>query len=142
MRRMLMSRCSFEKPSSDERCLRTTSPSSSVTGRPPISISLTISALAMVDLPEPDRPVKNTVKPCSVARRRGAAQLGDHLGEGEPFGDVEPLAQAAAQLGARDVEHGRALGDLVGGVVLRLFLDVDHVFEVDHLDADLVLVLS
>ena len=59
-----MSRCSLEKPSSDDRCLRTTSPSSSVTGRPPISISLTISALAMVDLPEPEKPVKNTVKPC------------------------------------------------------------------------------
>ena len=40
------------------------SPSSSVTGRPPISISLTISALAMVDLPLPEKPVKNTVKPC------------------------------------------------------------------------------
>ena len=40
------------------------SPSSSVTGRPPISISLTSSAEAMVDLPEPERPVKNTVKPC------------------------------------------------------------------------------
>src|SRR5690606_41117869 len=35
-----------------------------LTGRPPISISLTISALAMVDLPDPDSPVKNTVKPC------------------------------------------------------------------------------
>ena len=43
--------------------MRTTSPSSSVTGRPPISISLTIRALAIVDLPDPEKPVKNTVKP-------------------------------------------------------------------------------
>ena len=64
MRRMLMSRCSFENPSSDDRCFRTTSPSSRVTGRPPISSSLTSSTLAMVDLPDPDRPVKNTVNPC------------------------------------------------------------------------------
>ena len=58
-----MSLCSLENPSSEDRCLRTTSPSSSVTGRPPISISLVISALATVDLPEPERPVKKTVKP-------------------------------------------------------------------------------
>ncbi len=43
--------------------MRTMSPSSSVTGRPPISSSLTISTLATVDLPEPDRPVKKTVNP-------------------------------------------------------------------------------
>src|ERR1043166_1387552 len=48
MRRMLMSRCSFENPSSDERCLRTRSPSSSVTGRPPISSNLIMSTLAIV----------------------------------------------------------------------------------------------
>ena len=64
MRRMLMSRCSLLNPSSDDRFLRTRSPSSSVTGRPPISSIFTISALAIVDLPDPDSPVKNTVKPC------------------------------------------------------------------------------
>ena len=64
MRLMLMSRCSLEKPSSEDRCFLTTSPSSSVTGRPPISMSFTMSALAMVLLPLPEKPVKNTVKPC------------------------------------------------------------------------------
>ena len=59
-----MSRCSRENPSSLDRCLRTRSPSSSVTRRPPSSSSLTSSAFAIVDLPEPDRPVKNTVNPC------------------------------------------------------------------------------
>ncbi len=63
MRRMLMSRCSLENPSSDDRCLRTMSPSRRVTGLPPISSSLTRSTLATVDFPEPERPVKNTVKP-------------------------------------------------------------------------------
>ena len=122
--------------------MRTTSPSSSVTGRPPISISLTISALAMVDLPEPERPVKKTVKPCLARARLGAAQLLDHRREAEPVGDVQPLLQAAAQLGAGDVEDGLALGDLVARLVLRLLLDVDHLLEVDHLDADLGLVLA
>ena len=64
MRRMLMSRCSFENPSSDDRCLRTKSPSSNVTGRPPTSRNLVISALAIVDFPEPESPVKKIVTPC------------------------------------------------------------------------------
>ena len=68
MRAMFRLRCSREKPSSDERCLRTMSPSRSVTGRPPICSSLTSSTLARVDLPELGSPVKKTVKPC---RERG-----------------------------------------------------------------------
>src|SRR3569623_1683265 len=64
MRRILMLRCSLEKPSSLERCLRTTSPSSRLTGRPPSSNSFANTAFAIVDLPEPERPVKNNVKPC------------------------------------------------------------------------------
>ena len=63
IRRMLMSRCSFEKPSSEERFLRTMSPSRRVTGRPPSSRSLTRRALARVDFPAPESPVKNTVNP-------------------------------------------------------------------------------
>ncbi len=63
MRRMLMLRCSFENPSSLDRFRRTTSPSSSVTGRPPSSMNLAYRILASVDLPEPDRPVKNSVMP-------------------------------------------------------------------------------
>ena len=71
-----------------------------------------------------------------------AAQLLDDGREGEPVGDLEPFLQAAAQLGAGDVEDGLALLDLVARLVLRLLLDVDHLLEVDHLDADLVLVLA
>src|SRR3954447_13877907 len=123
---MLMSRCSLEKPSSEERCLRTTSPSRIVTGRPPISSSFTSSTLAMVDLPEPDRPVKNTVKPCLW---RGGGLLWGSLtvvGEGEPLGQVAALVEALAKLGAGDVENPGALGHLVLGHVGGLVLDVDH----------------
>jgi hypothetical protein len=100
---------------------------------------LTISALAMVDLPEPGEAGEEHGEALLGARRRGAAQLVHHLGEGEPFGDLQPLAQAAAQLGARDVQDRDVVlvGDLVGGFVLGAFLHVDHVFEIDHLDADL-----
>ncbi len=51
IRRMLRSRCSFEKPSSEERCFRTISPSSRATGRPRISRNLTRSTFAIVDFP-------------------------------------------------------------------------------------------
>ena len=87
---MFRSRCSFVKPSSDDRCFRTRSPSSSVTGRPPISISLTSSTEAIVDLPEPDKPVKNTVTPCAerggYERRSSAATAGgvNHAGSSLP----------------------------------------------------------
>ena len=64
MRRMLMSRCSLEKPSSEERFLRTRPPSSNVTGRPPTSRNFVSSTLAIVDFPEPERPVKKIVTPC------------------------------------------------------------------------------
>ena len=84
MRRMLMSRCSFEKPSSEERCFRTRSPSSSVTGRPPISSSLIMSTLAIVDLPAPERPVKNTVIPCLCRGAKCTPQFARDFGKGEP----------------------------------------------------------
>ena len=97
----------------------------------------------MVDLPEPEKPGEEHGEALLAARWRGAAQLFHHLGEGEPVGDLQPLAQAAAQFGARNVEdrHLVLVEDLVGGFVLGAFLHVDHVLEVDHLDADLFLVL-
>ncbi|MPL71146.1 hypothetical protein SDC9_16917 [bioreactor metagenome] len=78
------------------------------------------------------------------ARRRGPAQLGHHLGEGEPVRNLQPFAQAAAQFRARDVEDGDLVlvGDLVGRLVLGALLHIDHLLEVDHLAADLRLVLG
>src|SRR5262249_23012756 len=51
-----------------------------VTERPPSSISFTRSALAIVDLPEPERPVNSTVKPCSW--RGGCARCSSAMTSG------------------------------------------------------------
>ena len=61
---MLVSRSSLEKVSPAERFRRTTSPSRLVTVRSPCSSSRSTSARASVDLPLPDRPVKNSTSPC------------------------------------------------------------------------------
>ncbi len=83
----------------------------------------------MADLPAPDSPVKNTVKPC--------LWLLDDLREREPLGDVEALVEAAAELGAGDVEHLLAGLGLVGRDVLGAVLDVDHLLERHHGDVEL-----
>src|SRR5437868_5083753 len=62
MRSMFVSRSSFEKPSPGERCVRTTSPSSFSTMRPRRSSS-DATRSAIVVLPEPERPVNQSVKP-------------------------------------------------------------------------------
>ena len=67
MRRMLASRSCLVNPRPFERWVRTTSPSSTETWRPR-SISSTVSTSAVVDLPDPLRPVNQTQTPC---RRRG-----------------------------------------------------------------------
>jgi hypothetical protein len=62
IRRMLMSRSSFENPRPFERFSRTTSPSSTSSGIPRSSNS-SISTSVIVDLPEPERPVIQRVNP-------------------------------------------------------------------------------
>src|SRR5437660_826324 len=69
MRRMLVSRSSFEKPRPFERWVRTSSPSSSSAWRPRRSSSAA-SALAIVDLPAPESPVNQTTKPLLMLRSR------------------------------------------------------------------------
>ena len=69
------------------------------------------------------------------------AQDLDDLGVREPRGDLLAGFQAVAQLGAGNVHGAGALGDLVGGHVLVAVGDEDHFLELDHLDAELVLVL-
>src|SRR5215470_17857041 len=64
MRRMFVSRSSFEKPSPLLRWVRTSSPSSSSTRRPCAAIR-SRTACASVDLPTPDRPVNHSVNPPS-----------------------------------------------------------------------------
>ncbi len=92
---MLVSRSSLEKVSPADRFRRTTSPSRLVTVRSPCSRTRSISARASVDLPLPDRPVKNSTRPCSSrvgpvgvddrprssAGRLGRSELGGREGE-------------------------------------------------------------
>src|ERR1700758_5833593 len=91
MRRMLMSRCSLEKPSSEERCLRTRSPSSIVTGRPPASRNFVISTLAIVDLPEPESPVKKIVTPCLWRGGKLRGHFPNKFGEKKKNGECTPV---------------------------------------------------
>ena len=63
IRLTLIDLCSFENPSSLDKWVLTISPSSKDTGLLPSWRSFTNNPLAKVDLPEPDKPVKNTVNP-------------------------------------------------------------------------------
>src|SRR5690349_4931528 len=75
MRSMLVSRSSFEKPRPFERWVRTTSPSSGSTITPRwFSSGMTMSA--MVDLPEPERPVNHSVKPLRLLTKLVAPASG------------------------------------------------------------------
>src|SRR5271169_3250165 len=65
MRRMLVSRSSFEKPRPFERCVRTSSPSSTSTWTPRARSSA-LNIAASVLLPEPLRPVNQTTNPLDM----------------------------------------------------------------------------
>src|SRR5215831_13823943 len=77
MRRMLVSRSSFEKPRPLDRLVRTSSPSRTSAGRPR-SASSACSRLAIVDLPAPDRPVSQTTKPDRSSLKNSDLPLGTH----------------------------------------------------------------
>src|SRR5258706_12074500 len=79
MRRMLVSRSSFEKPSPFDRCMRTSSPSSVSTCTPRREIS-PASIAAKVDLPAPDKPVNQTTKPRCDIFLESFQKYGDDLG--------------------------------------------------------------
>src|SRR5690348_9222948 len=122
IRRMLRSRCSREKESSLDRWVRTTSPSSTVTGRPSASSPAT-SASAIVDLPAPDRPVRKTVTPGAGlalmpaslpagSAGRGAGQAATRVGGGlRIVAERAPRALEGGQLADRG---GQPAGDDVG----------------------------
>ena len=63
IRSTLRSREATSKPSSAERCWRTSSPSRSVTRRAPPSTRSSARARAIVDLPDPDKPVNRITAP-------------------------------------------------------------------------------
>src|SRR5690348_14748223 len=74
MRRMLVSRSSFEKPSPLERLVRTSSPSSSST-RYPRSRKMRTRFSDKVDLPAPERPVNQRMKPLCIMFPFGVESL-------------------------------------------------------------------
>ena len=90
IRRTLRSRSALLKPSPAESSRRTTSPSSRVTVRSPVSRSESASPRAIVDLPEPEKPVKKTTRPrCRRGGRARASSLATaggvcHSGSGKP----------------------------------------------------------
>ena len=108
---------------------RTRSPSSSDTVRSPRSLSASRSARAIVDLPEPDRPVKKMTRPRSLrggrARRSSAATAGGVNQDGYLLAAVEQVVELAdgqvGALGARLDQGQRAphLGRPVVGPVAR-----------------------
>lgn len=65
----------------------------------------------------------------------------DDLGVREPGRNVLAGSEAVSQLGTRDVGGASTLGDLVGGLVLIGVGEVDHLLELNHLDAKLTLEL-
>ena len=140
IRRMLMSRCSFENPSSDDRCLRTRSPSRIVTGRPPVSRNLVSRTLAMVDFPEPDRPVKKDRDALPVPWRIAPPQFLDYFRIREPAGNVAALVQTLAKLSSGNIQDARIFRHFIVGNVFVLIFEVDHHVKGNHRDADVRLV--
>ncbi len=92
MRRMLRSRCSSRTQLGD-RFLRTISPLQRHLTAAHL-ISLTIRAFAMVDLPEPEKPVKNTVKPSRNAAVWFSARLPPGKENHWGFPDLRPDGDA------------------------------------------------
>src|SRR5215471_8095600 len=85
MRRMLVSRSSFEKPRPFDRLVRTSSPSRTSAWRPR-SASSACSRLATVDLPAPERPVSQTTNPFPSLIEFSSPSCSDQTA----VGDVEP----------------------------------------------------
>lgn len=65
----------------------------------------------------------------------------DDLRVREPSRNLLTSAETVAKLGTGNVHGAGTLRDLVGGHVLVVIWDVDHLLEFDHLDAKLLLVL-
>ena len=136
-----MLRCSFEKPSSLERFLRTRSPSRIVTGRPPSSSSFESRTFAIVLLPEPLRPVKKTVKPCRARAGWLRRSSFTTLVYENQLGISVPRARRSRSSVPLMSMRLLVFGHFVDGVVLVFVGDVDHLLEVDHLHAELFFVL-
>src|SRR5260370_33267402 len=94
MRRIFVSRSSFEKPRPFERFVRTSSPSSTSTLIPPARNCGT-SSRASVVLPAPDKPVNQTVKPILFDIRYLHVQV-DDLSLSSEFDGHVPVPRSGA----------------------------------------------
>src|SRR5262245_1553161 len=140
MRRMLVSRSSFEKPRPFERFSRTTSPSSTST-REPRFRSSSSTILEMVVLPAPESPVNQSVKPFSSAIAFlfvGVDQDLSHLGAAEFLGRQLAVSEHLPHLRAaqEDVVLLAARPGLARRHALAL-LAPDRVLEHERLHAEL-----
>ena len=95
----------------------------------------------MVDLPEPESPVKKIVTPCLRAWRKAAAQFVHDFRIGEPARNVAAFVQTLAQFGAGNVQDLVARLDFIVGHVAVFIFEVHHHVERNHGDADVGFVL-
>src|SRR3954452_5179331 len=141
IRRMLVSRSSFEKPRPLERFSRTTSPSSTST-REPRSRSAISTRWEMVVLPAPESPVNQSVKPFSSAIAFlfvGVDQDLSHLGAAEFLGRQLAVSEHLPHLGA--AQEDVVLLSVRAGLARRHPLALvapEGVLEEEWLDAELV----
>src|SRR5437660_4888253 len=130
MRRMLVSRSSFEKPRPLDRFVRTSSPSSTSAGRPR-SASPADGRLAIAHLPAPARPGSQTPKPDRSSLNDSALPLGTHE---TVLGQVQaallgvrllppPAARALVLAGLDGPRAGRAADGCVAALVQRVVVE-------------------
>src|SRR3954453_20958996 len=141
MRRMLVSRSSFENPRPLERFSRTTSPSSTSTREPRLRNSSS-TRWEMVVLPAPESPVNQSVKPFSSAITFlfvGVDQDLSHLGAAEFLGRQLAVSEHLPHLGA--AQEDVVLLSVRAGLARRHPLALvapEGVLEEEWLDAELV----
>ncbi len=72
----------------------------------------------------------------------GLAKLADDVWVREPFRDLSPIGQTIAELAAGNREGSGVFRNLVDRLIGVIVRDVHHHLEGDHLDPDLLLMLS
>ena len=132
IRRTLRSRSALLKPSPAESSRRTTSPSSRVIVRSPVSRSASASPRAMVDLPEPEKPVKKTHQAAVPARRAGPDQLLGDRRRGVPLGQREAAVEQVVDLGRGHRQAAVARRDVVAPAPLAVPVVVGQLARDQH----------
>ena len=122
--------------------MRISSPSRSEQFRPN-SASRSIKAWATVLLPEPDSPVNQSVTPCRNVGGLVSLRISATAGRLNHSGSWRPLARYLSRTSVPEMSAVLTPGGTSStGRVAVLVGQEDHLLEVDHLHADLVLVLA